>query len=417
MAPQGSGEPLPLSMYNPAAPPQPSCADPKAPPSLDAANLKSAFDPEEPCEQPHYLITADYLHWWIHKPMPPLITTGAGTGATGIVGQPGTEVVFGANKDSQEAEGGRFSFGYWFDNSPFAVEAGILFLGDRATHLETGSDANGNPVLARPIINALTNQETVLFISAPGQFSGQVQASSRSSLFGADANVIMDISPSGMWKLPNLVVGFKYLNLQEDLNIDQQSTALTAGVVGFEGGFLGAGTVVSLADTFTTRNQFIGGQVGARAEYERGYFFMNLSGTVGLGSTHQAVSINGLTNINGATATAPPTPLNVNLPGGLLALTSNSGRMTRDEFSVVPDVGITFGWHLRQNWDVYVGYSFIYWSDVVRPGHEVDRTVNPTLVPSSISGGFPSGPARPTFNLTNTDFWAHGINLGMAIRF
>jgi hypothetical protein len=395
--------------------PTPPC-DPNAPPPLEGP-VKSAFDPDEPEEQPHWLFSADYLHWWVHKSTPPLLTSGLGAGATGILQQPGTITLFGANKDSEEHDGGRFTFGYWFDGSPIAVEANLLFLAERANHLEAGSDPNGNPILARPVINALTSQETAFYVSFPNQFSGQVQLSTRTKLFGADANIVMDPGPFSTWKLPNLVVGFKYLDLQEDLNVDQQTTVLAGGVVAFQGEFLGPTTLVSTADTFTTHNQFIGGQVGLRGEQDVGYFFVNVNVDVGAGVTHSIASINGNTTVIGATPTAPPTPINTTVPGGLLALSSNSGRLTHDEFSLVPEGGINFGWHLAKNWDVYLGYSFIYWSQVVRPGQEVDRVINPGFLPTSTLNGSTTTPARPAFTLTNTDFWAHGINLGMAIRF
>jgi hypothetical protein len=412
-------EPLPLSMY-PDAPPQP----PQAPygassngmPGLEP-DTKGAFDKIEPDEQLHALFTAEWLHWWVHKSLPPIVTIDPTGSGNAILFQPNTGVVFGSNKDSEEHDGVRFSAGYWFDGMPFAVETNIYALLERGTRVDLSSDANGFPSLGRPVFDVLRNEETVLQISAPGQFAGKVQASSETQLFSADANVVADVTPWSCWWKPNLVVGFRYLDLQENLNVSQQSLILDQGVLGFLGSTLGPGNSVSVTDTFTTRNQFLGGQIGTRADWEQGHLYMNFAGTVGLGMTHQAVSANGSTTFQGFSNGSPPTPINVTVPGGLLALTSNMGRITHDEFSVVPEVGMTVGWHLAKWWDIYAGYSFIYWSGVLRPGQEVDRSVNPNFLPASTLFGIGVGADRPSLTLHQTDFWAHGLNVGMAFKF
>ena len=49
---------------------------------------------------------------------------------------------------------------------------------------------------------------------------------------------------------------------------------------------------------------------------------------------------------------------------------------------------------------VWVGYDFIYISDVLRPGHQVN------------SAGLAFGPTP-----NHTDFWAQGVNFGVGVRF
>ena len=64
----------------------------------------------------------------------------------------------------------------------------------------------------------------------------------------------------------------------------------------------------------------------------------------------------------------------------------------------------------------FIGYDFMYWSQVVRPGSQVDRNIN--LSQSSVFGsGALMGPASPSAVINHTDFWAQGITLGLEFQF
>jgi hypothetical protein len=109
--------------------------------------------------------------------------------------------------------------------------------------------------------------------------------------------------------------------------------------------------------------------------------------------------------------TPPPGggPISV-LPNALFAKASNIGRTKADAFAVVPEVNLNIGYEFNSNLMAYVGYNFLYWSDVIRPGDQIDPNVN-TLFPINIGAPFP---AR---KFDHTDFWAHGVNFGVALRF
>src|SRR5262249_15573982 len=98
---------------------------------------------------------------------------------------------------------------------------------------------------------------------------------------------------------------------------------------------------------------------------------------------------------------------------GLLAQPTNSGRFSRDVFSVVPEFGINVGYQLTDYCTAYVGYNFIYWTNVVRPGDQIDFSVNP----SQLSGNPLIGTSRPTLVARNSDFWVQGVNVGLAFRY
>src|SRR5439155_16426377 len=109
-------------------------------------------------------------------------------------------------------------------------------------------------------------------------------------------------------------------------------------------------------------------------------------------------------NIEGSTSLQTPTTT-VTVPGGVLAVASNSGRNARNEFAAVPEVGVNLGWQLRPWLRANIGFTFLYWSNVLRPGDQIDRTINFAQVPSDPTFGLPGGPRRPAFTFNETDFW------------
>jgi hypothetical protein len=58
---------------------------------------------------------------------------------------------------------------------------------------------------------------------------------------------------------------------------------------------------------------------------------------------------------------------------------------------VVPEVGVKVGYQVTPHLRAQVGYDFLYWSDVVRPGSQIDPLINTNLIPPAT----PGGPGRP----------------------
>jgi hypothetical protein len=333
----------------------------------------------------------------------------------GALGAAGTAGLFGGNSlDHDPFSGGRFTAGYWL-NCPqtVGVEASYFFLGQRSSDFRAvSSGAPGSAVIARPffdVSSGLPNSELIAF---PGLAGGTVQVHSTTRLQGAEANLLYNLccscdsccdccGPARGYRL-DLLGGFRYLDLREGLGVVENTQVLPGAPV-FSGDALNA------FDQFDTRNQFYGGQLGVRAEVRQNHLFANVTGQVALGDTHQTV------DINGATTITPPGGLAAIRPGGLLALPGNSGHFSRDDFSVVPEVGVNVGYQFTNNLRVFVGYNFLYWSNVVRPGDVIDLRMNSTLVPTSLAP--PSGPAASPFAFRSSDFWAQGISFGAELRF
>ena len=89
------------------------------------------------------------------------------------------------------------------------------------------------------------------------------------------------------------------------------------------------------------------------------------------------------------------------------------GVRERDEFAVIPELGINLGYDVTPNLRATLGYSFIYWSRVARPGDQIDTNLNLTQLPPGTLNGIPS----PVFDWHVTDVWVQGINAGIDYRF
>lgn len=378
--------------------------------------------PPVPAEEKHhdgqFVIwgSADYLLWWVkNQPLGvPLVTTGNSmVMKPGALDSLGTAVLFGGSDiDYHTFSGGRFTLGLGFGsdyNGILGVEGSGFFLEKRPANFFAASSVTGVPVIARPFVNAQDKTESVLLVSDPGRDAGSVSSVSYSTLYGWDVDLVGSGYRDSSLRV-DLLGGFRYLNLSEDFDISQQSTLVPNGSAGFAGNILVPPTNVAILDHFGTRNEFYGGQLGARVEYgER--LFISASGKIALGSTHEVINLEGFTKRSG------PGTTTVITPGGLLVLSSNAGWRAHDEFAVIPEIGINVGYNICRGVKVYVGYTFLYWSDVVRPGDQINRVVNPTLVPASQTyAKGPAAPAEPSFTFQRTDFWAQGVNFGLALR-
>src|SRR5262249_49760490 len=153
-----------------------------------------------------------------------------------------------------------------------------------------------------------------------------------------------------------------YLELNEELLGTTQSA--------FIPGLIFGGASISTADRFSDRNYFYGGQVGADLTVCRGRLSVDVLGKVALGDVHEGAGIDGRPTVR------PFTNVSVTVPSGGFALPSISGRSSRDEFAVLPEVGVNFGFEVTRHLRATVGYSFLYLSNAYRPGDLIDRTLN-----------------------------------------
>ncbi|HTU91467.1 MAG TPA: BBP7 family outer membrane beta-barrel protein [Gemmataceae bacterium] len=390
------------------------------------AAATSAWADEEPDGSMRTWLDADYLLWWL-KPAPTgpaLLTTGNLTNPTslgsGILGESGTSILAGNSNFNQGPYSGfRIGGGVMNCAGTIGAEGSFFYLSQRGVGDTFSSDDSGNPLLARPIIDARTGNETVLFVSAPNAFNGSFNAESSTEFFGADANVLLPWArcaacyPDEVGYYVTGLGGFLYLNLSDDLTLSQSSNVLANGVGFFDSVPISPGGNISLSDDIRTLNQFYGGQIGVKAGVNWWRLSLNGVAKLGLGSMREEANLSGST-----TVTNGPLGTSATVPGGLYVLGTNAGNYSRNILAVAPQGGLNFGFEITSQIKLTVGYTMIYVSDVARPGNLIDRTVDRTALPSSqtFSTSVP-GAVRPSFTWSGTDFWAQGINVGLSLRF
>jgi hypothetical protein len=241
-------------------------------------------------------------------------------------------------------------------------------------------------------------------VSVPGVLHGAVSAQADSFLWGADANLrkclYRDCNTWATW-----FVGYRNVNLQESLSITENIAVIGASPRIPDP----VGTMIRVLDRFATENHFNGGQIGATAERRWGAFSLDARGSVAFGVTDQELSI------FGAQTRTRPGQLPVTYSGGLLAAGPNLGTFHRDQFSVVPEFTLNLGYYVIPNLKMYVGYNFLYWTNVLRPGDQIDPVVDLTFVPNAPAVA-PSGQNRPQPLFRQSDLLVTGLQFGVEFR-
>jgi hypothetical protein len=403
-------EPAPAVAPAPAQPLTSPLPDvlPPAGPTAPAPPTDAAGEPAVPCPPPAageevchlYLGTdgSEYLLWWLKSaPLPALVTRNRS--GPPVLGKPGTRVLYGGTPaDLGEHSGGRFTLGGAVGESKVVgMEVTYFFLGTRTTTFV--ADAVGGGSVGRPFVNALTGADAVFPVVGPSIQFGGVRVASSSRAQGIEANIVASLWHGDRSAL-NGLVGYRFLQVQEGVNIGQQGYLLPAAG--------GVGSMpFGLNDQFDAHNRFHGGQLGLRGDLIKGPVFVELIGKVAFGQTTEVVKAGGLTGLM-----PPGQPLTL-LNGGLLALPSNTGRVVREAFAVLPEAGLKFGFQYKDHSRIFVGYNFVYLSDAVRPGDQIDRAVNPGQVPLLGGSAAFTGAERPLLALRSTDFWLQGLMLGL----
>lgn len=395
-----SSAPIPMPTRAPAS----LLAAPEAAP---ATNYWSG-DHDNDC--PRVWFKSEYLLWRIKDaPMPVPIATTAELSALvvgqnpGAIGSTGTTVISPNSFDSGLFSGTRATAGLWLDDDrTIGVEASGFLLESRTDSFIAGGTRADTFLLSVPFLSALTNpaSEAAVQASIPGLADGSIVALHSSRLWGAEANGLLKVLNNDRFTLTALA-GLRYMDLSESLDMAFSADALPL-------------LAVTRQDNFSTRNQFYGGQVGARAEAKFGALFASVTGKVALGNVHQTVSASGTATVNNPLGLPLGVPAGVSqFQSGFFTQPSNIGRRTRDSFGVLPEVGVQVGVDLGRSLRVFGGYDFLYLSNAVRPGDQIDRQINLTQQ----FGGTLIGPAVPQPQHNRTDFWTHGLNAGLLLKF
>jgi hypothetical protein len=333
----------------------------------------------------------DLLMWFPKsQPLPPLLLTSPNFSGVPAINSPTSTLLIGNRAiDNPMSTGGRFTWGWSRDQErDVGWEMTYLFTGTRSA--TAAYEGISQPrTLGRPVFATYLGQESSYFVSTaytPGAFT----ATTVNRMQGWEVNGVASLGRSES-SYVTILAGYRYFMIHEGVRMQQISTYLNL-----------PGAVADSVDQFDGHTRFHGGQIGLDAGTEWNRFYVNVIGKVGFGRSYEVVKVGGQSNL-----TFPGGSSSINR--GILTTQSNSGRLERSTFAVLPEGQLNVGYRFRDRSKFFVGYNVIYLSDAVRPGDQIDRTVSPDFVINTLP--------RPELRLTSTDFWVQGIVLGLEYKY
>lgn len=355
---------------------------------------QTCCDPCGTCGPSPWFLEAEGLLWWRKsRPLPPLLTTslpGTLQGDAGVIGAVPTRTLFGGDNYGEGPQpGARISFGRWLDDSQCTgVAANFYFLGQES--IDTSLVAAGpTDILAIPFNNVSLPGEDALLLNFPGlTSSGRASVQYQNDVLGGDAYVRRLLYVEDSLRI-DAIGGYQFARVDDGL-------LLSANYVEDA-----SGANLDLQDSFLAKNEFHGGSLGLLARVDNGLWTVKAIAKCAVGNMHQSVDIAGRTVV---TPNAGPVTTTA---GGLFTQPTNIGSTSNNEFAFIPEAKLNIGYRMTENWTLGVGYSFIYFSDVMTAGRAIDRNLNLTQVPGPIVG--PAVPAPPSYANTS-DFWVQGLN-------
>jgi hypothetical protein len=350
----------------------------------------------------------DALLWWL-KPgavSVPLLTTTRRpvdlARADTSLRNPNVAVLFGNQDVSYPPfEGFRFTAGFYpaIVGEPGA-ELGGFYLPRRTTTFNFTS--GGSAALILPFVNTTSRPPVQAGTPVAGILDGlavpgNVTISSSAQLWSAEVGPTMRLWQGDALGV-DVLAGFRHVGLREDLKILAQS--------------INGPETFQTFDRFVAKNYFFGAQGGARLSWAWGSFGADLTGKVAAGVEAENVEVTGSTLRPASAVSKFKGPTQV--AGGFFSF-AQQGIVKNTRFAVIPELGLNLGWRLTEFLTLRAGYGALYWSSVVVPGEQVNPRFSRRTLP--LFGGDPSKAPAPTGEGKETDFWAHGLNVGLDIEF
>ena len=344
----------------------------------------------EPPYIPRVWGSFDYLLLWVkHAPMPvPIVTKGSDSDAVpGAIGQAGTMVLEGnGSTDFGTLSGGRVSVGLWLGYDRCVGIEGSAFATQNAIkRFSANSDATGNPPLFIPFFDNASQTEEARPIADP--LAGNVGGATVTSTLqfrGAELNGVLNLGRTENCEF-DLLAGVRYLRLAESLTVAADSTNALFDAT------------VSTFDGFGTRNEFFGGQLGGRLSFRGDRLSLDTTLKVAVGPTDETLGVSGNSSAFQASTGMPLGTAS----GGVFTAASNIRHESHSRISVVPEIETKLGFNLTGNLTLFASYDFLYWTEVIRPGDQMDHVQAPA----------------PSALFRRSDFWAQGVTFGMEIKF
>lgn len=372
-------------------------------------------------------LRSEYLLWSLNAPsLPPLLTTGNAFAdpLAGALGSPSTRILFGGGELRQDPfSGARLTIGRSaHEAGSFGFEVSGFLLAWQTTGVAYSASSSGSPLLGVPIRN--TNQtEQRLLVANPGSPQSQINvfngvaltgvgaywASYKTELWGVGADGFLRVVRSPQLRL-DLLAGFAFRQLKESLSMSYGLGLITDPQL--NGTFGGTAN-----DRFSTSNDFYGVRLGTRIGSTIDRFSIDATLAVALGATVQQLAVAGNGTFFGSLATQSTSPY------GVFAQQSNIGTFGRAPFTAIPELNLRLAYAVTSWFDVNLGYNLMYWSNVIRPGDQINRTINTNAGTqrqdffTGLQGDIPPMGGQPSRRFNQTSLLAQGLSIGATFRF
>lgn len=210
--------------------------------------------------KPGFKLYGEYLVWWLRRAYAPPILTAGTAASQGVLGQPGTRVIYGdewlETRHDDRFIGGRFGAEWMHRSGEFGLEGRAFFLERDSTYktIKWRTD----PLMALSYKDASTGRESSIVISGEdatrGLLSGGFVGYSRVELFGQEINGVVPLRSHGHWKVDALA-GARFLQLRDRYHHTATNWETPANQV-----------LTGIIDNYRYHNAFYGGQIGLKGE-------------------------------------------------------------------------------------------------------------------------------------------------------
>lgn len=424
---------------------------------------------------PRWWFTGEYLMWYpkaVNYSAP--LVTNSSPGNRGVIGNVLTMVVDGDERvNFGMVSGFRLNGGTWCDASGrYGLDFSGFGMESKTVNFVQGNQPGIMPLIARPFIDSRNNIQGAYLVTSPTFATGYVVDATSTNAWGAEANYLINLyrSPpeSGHGYSLTFLTGFRFFQLEEGVNLISASSLFPGASANFnnsvftaaagptpilidriDNGFNGLGPNIStivrtsssvttvnlnIFDQIKTINNFYGTNLGLYQQLNHGRWSFGLTAKLGLGVMHQAVHIDGYSNLQTTASTTTNTlvvrqgavVLNNNantfnfqnniVRGGLYNQANSIGIYQRNQFGVLPEFNFRIAYSLSSSITTFVSYNAMFLNGVVRAPSLVTGQVNPALQPTSAEFGNLTRPQQ-TDKFPSTDYWLQGITFGLSIRF
>jgi hypothetical protein len=324
----------------------------------------------------------------------------------------------------------QFLLHFPFSSNVFVVTSGTMTTtmtsgSMTTTTVTTGTTTATTTTTTGPTsVTTTTPTTSALIASFPAfilrQSVANLTATGSTGMWGAQLNARTTWDPDHGWL--GSLVGFRYLDYREDLQV-ANAVRLFLPPEFQDRNELGQSLNTNLptdlryttADAIRTRNQFYGGQVGLNLDMCLGRLIVDTRVLLGLGVMHQTVEIAGATQ-TASVLDAQGVPTVTSSPGGLLSGPLDQGTHTCNRIAFVPEINLKLGYQILPCLRGYVGYDFLYMTNVVRPGEQTG--VSGTGIQATVAGSNQQITfTQPAFRFKDGDAAINGINFGLEFRY